>query len=168
MPGANGLHAPQAAGPAQVCKTDQDAATDWAAGPAESAIAFGPFRLLPVALEPAAVHDTARRVAPSDLTTEFVSVDDGHVVWSVTIVPPQGRPYVETFEVPADGEAYPIGSDTTASLRLTGDTLHVTFEGSAGQSDAFTCTLSSDHRTMTCRGVLDEGNGRTTQLCRRL
>ena len=47
LPGANGLHAPQAAGPAQVCKTDQDAATDWAAGPAESAIAFGPFRLLP-------------------------------------------------------------------------------------------------------------------------
>jgi hypothetical protein len=100
--------------------------------------------------------------APSALTTEFVSVADGHVVWSVTIVPLHGRPYVETFEVPADGEAYPIGSDTTASLRLAGDTLHVTFEGSAGQSDAFTCTLSPDHRTMTCRGVLDEGNGQTT------
>jgi hypothetical protein len=99
--------------------------------------------------------------APKDLTTELSRVD-GHLTWSVTVVTPQGRPYVETFDVPANGEFYPVDSDITASLRVTGDALHATFKGSAGQSDAFTCTLTADHKTMTCNGVLDEGNGRTT------
>jgi predicted ATPase/DNA-binding winged helix-turn-helix (wHTH) protein len=46
-PGANGLHAAEAAGRAQVSQTDQAASTERAGGPAEPTIAFGPFQLLP-------------------------------------------------------------------------------------------------------------------------
>jgi hypothetical protein len=98
---------------------------------------------------------------PNDLTTEFTRADSGRLTWSVTIVTPQGRRYVDTFDVAADGEFYPISIDTTGAFRLTGETLEATFKGPTGQSDAVTCTLSTDQRVMTCRGVLNEGNGRT-------
>jgi class 3 adenylate cyclase len=79
----------------------------------------------------------------------------------VTIITPQGRRYVETFDVAPDGKFYPISSDTTAAFRLTGDALQATFKGPTGQSDAVRCSLSTDQQVMTCNGVLDEGNGRT-------
>lgn len=98
---------------------------------------------------------------PHDLTCEIARVDSSHVQWSVTILTPAGRPHVETFAVTANGEFSPINSGTTASLRLTDDTLQATFKGPAGQSDAQTCTLSADQTQMTCRGVLTEGDGQT-------
>jgi hypothetical protein len=98
---------------------------------------------------------------PSDLTTELFRADSDHLTGSATIVTPQGRRYVETFDVAADGEFHPISSETTVAFRLSGDTLQATFKGPTGQSDAVTCTLSMDQKVMTCRGVLNEGNGRT-------
>jgi hypothetical protein len=95
---------------------------------------------------------------PNDLTSEISRVDNGHVKWSVTILTTDGRSHVETFDTAANGEFSPISPDTTASLRLTGDTLEATFKGPAGQSDVQTCTLSADHKRMTCRGVLTEGD----------
>jgi hypothetical protein len=98
---------------------------------------------------------------PQDLICEISRVDSSLVKWSLTILTTEGRPHVETFEAAASGEFSPVSSETTASLRLTGDTLQATFKGPTGQSDAQTCTLSADHKQMTCRGVLTEGDGRT-------
>ena len=98
---------------------------------------------------------------PQDLICEISRVDSSLVKWSLTILTTEGRPHVETFEAAASGEFSPVSSETTASLRLTGDTLQATFKGPAGQSDAHTCTLSADHKQMICRGVLTEGDGRT-------
>jgi hypothetical protein len=99
--------------------------------------------------------------APKDLICDIARAESGHVQWSVTILTPEGQPYVETFAAPANGEFSPINSETTASVRLTDDTLQATFKGPAGQSDAQTCTLSADHTQMTCRGVLTERDGQT-------
>jgi hypothetical protein len=98
--------------------------------------------------------------APGNLTTEFARVDRNHVTWSVMLVTPHGR-YADTFDVPADGEFYPLSSGTTVAVRLTGDALRATFKGPTGQSEAVTCTVSANAKVMTCRGVLNEGNGRT-------
>jgi hypothetical protein len=98
---------------------------------------------------------------PKDLICDIARAESGHVQWSVTILTPEGQPYVETFAAPANGEFSPINSGTTASFRLTGDTLQATFKGPTGQSDTQTCTLSADHTQMTCRGVLTEGDGQT-------
>jgi hypothetical protein len=92
--------------------------------------------------------------APNDLTNE-ISRADG------TYVTPDGQPHVVTFDAAASEEFVPISSDTTASARLTGDTLQATFKGPTGQSDAQTCTVSADQQQMTCRGVLTDGNGQT-------
>jgi class 3 adenylate cyclase len=100
--------------------------------------------------------------APNDLTAEFSRADKSHLTWSVTIIIPQGRRYVETFDVAPEDKFYPISSDTTAAVRLTGDALQATFKGPTGQSDAVRCILSADQQVMTCSGVLNEGNGRTS------
>jgi len=98
---------------------------------------------------------------PKDLICEISRAEDSHVKWSVTVLTAEGQPHVETFDTVANGEFYPVSSETTASFRLTGDTLQTTFTGPAGQSDAHTCTLSADHKQMICRGVLTEGDSRT-------
>ena len=97
---------------------------------------------------------------PDDLSSEISRADAGQVKWSVTVLTPDGRTFVETFNGVADGEFHPISSDTTASFQLTADTLRSTFKGPTGQSDVQTCTLSTDQKQMTCRGVLNDGNGR--------
>lgn len=98
---------------------------------------------------------------PNDLTSEISRADSSHVKWSVTILTPDGRPHVVTFDAAANGEFYPLSSDTTASARLTGDTFQATFKGPSGRSDAQTCTVSADRKQMTCRGVLTNGTGQT-------
>ena len=99
--------------------------------------------------------------APNDLTSDISRADGNYVTWSVTLVTPDGQSHVVAFDTAANGESHRISSDTTASARLTGDTLQATFKGPTGRSDAQTCTVSADHRQMTCRGVLTDGHGRT-------
>jgi len=99
--------------------------------------------------------------APNDLTSEISRADGNYVTWSVTIVTPDGQSHVVPFDAATNGESYPISSDTTASARLTGDTLQATFKGPTGRSDAQTCTVSADQQQMTCRGVVTDGAGRT-------
>jgi hypothetical protein len=100
-------------------------------------------------------------VAPNDLTSEISRADGDRVTWSVTIVTPDGQPNVVTFDAAADGQMYRISGDTTASARLTGDTLQAAFKGPTGLLDAQTCTVSVDRQQMTCTGVLSDGDGQT-------
>jgi hypothetical protein len=98
---------------------------------------------------------------PNDVTAEISRADNAHLQWSLTIRDSQSQPDVETFDAPANGEFYPVSSDTTAAFRLTGSTLQGTFKGSSGQTDELTCTVASDQKTMTCTGVLSDGQGHT-------
>ena len=100
-------------------------------------------------------------LAPNDLTSEISRADGNYVTWSVTIITPDGQPHVVRFDAAANGEFIRVSSNTTASARLTGDTLRATFKGPTGQSDAQTCTVSADQHQMTCRGVLSDGGGKT-------
>jgi hypothetical protein len=97
-----------------------------------------------------------------DVTADILRADSTHMRWSITIPGAQGQqPDVETFDVPANGEFYSISGDTTAAFRLSGSSVQATFKGPAGQTDAQTCTLTSDRRKMTCKGMLSDGRGRT-------
>lgn len=98
---------------------------------------------------------------PGDTTLDISRVDSAHVRWSITITNAQGRAAAESFDTPANGEFYPISSDTTASFRLTGTTLEATFKGPSGESDALSCALSADRKTMTCNGALTGEDGKT-------
>ena len=95
--------------------------------------------------------------APKDVVSEISRADGGAVSWSVTIVTPDNQRHVMTFKAGADPER--VASDTTASARLSGDTLQTTFNGDAGQSDVLTCSVSANHDQMTCKGVLSDGRG---------
>jgi hypothetical protein len=99
--------------------------------------------------------------APADLMSEISRADGDHLTWSVTVVTPDGQRDVATFDTPANGEPSPVGNDTTASVRVTGDRLQAAFRGPGGQSDAQTCTVAADQQQMTCRGVLTDGDGQT-------
>lgn len=100
--------------------------------------------------------------APNDMTAEIFRADSVHVKWSLTVVGPQGEQNVETFDAVANGEFYPISSDTTAAFSLTGDAIQATFKGPSGQTDTLTCTLAASQKKMTCKGVLSDGEGHTT------
>jgi hypothetical protein len=99
---------------------------------------------------------------PSDVTAEISRADGTHLKWTLTVRDTQGQSDVETFDAPANGEFYPISSDTTAAFRLNGNTLQATFKGPAGETDTQSCTLAADRAKMTCEGVLNDGQGHTT------
>jgi hypothetical protein len=98
---------------------------------------------------------------PNDVTAEISRADGTDLKWSLTVLAPPAPPDVETFDAPANGEFHPVGSDTTAAFRLTGGALQATFKGPTGQSDAMTCTVAADQKTMRCSGVLSDGQGHT-------
>jgi hypothetical protein len=97
--------------------------------------------------------------APKDLVSDISRADADSVTWSVTIITPDDQSHVVTLEAGANAEAQRISPDTTATARLAGDTLHATFTGPTGRSDAQTCTVSADRKTMTCKGVVTDGAG---------
>ena len=97
-----------------------------------------------------------------DFTVEISRAESSRLSWSLTAVTSQGQPDVMTFDAPADGKFYPMDNNTTAAFRLTGGTLQATFNGPTGQTDALTCTLAPDRAMMTCRGVLSDNEGHTT------
>jgi hypothetical protein len=99
---------------------------------------------------------------PSNVTAEIFRADSAHLKWSLTAIDSQGQENVESFDAPANGEFYPINSDTTAAFRLAGSTLQGTFKGPSGETDDLTCTAASDQKTMSCKGVLSDGQGHTT------
>ena len=100
----------------------------------------------------------ANEPVPSDLMAEISRVETAHVRWSVTVTNAQGHSSVKSFDVPLNGEAYPISDDTTASFRLVGSALQAVFTGPSNQSDTLSCTLSEQRKRMTCNGkVVGEG-----------
>ena len=98
---------------------------------------------------------------PNDVTAEISRVDSAHVTWSLTVMSGQDAKGVESFDAVPNGEFYPTNSDTTAAFRLMGNALQGTFKGPRGQTDTLTCTVSADHKKMTCKGVISSGDGRT-------
>jgi hypothetical protein len=100
--------------------------------------------------------------APKDLIAAISQADSTRVRWSLTVVSAQGQRNVETFDVVANGEFYPLNSDTTAAFTVNGSLLQSTFKGPNGETDTLSCALSADQKKMTCRGALSDGNGRTT------
>jgi len=100
---------------------------------------------------------------PNDLTVDITRVDSTHVKWSLTVFAEQGRKNVEAFDTPANGEFYPVNSDTTAAFRLGEGSLQATFKGPSGETDELTCTVAADRKQMTCKGTLIDDQGRTSR-----
>jgi hypothetical protein len=66
-----------------------------------------------------AIYHAARRARTERSHGRICQGGQQHLTWSVTIITPQGRRYVETIDVAPDGKFYPISSDTTGAFRLT-------------------------------------------------
>jgi hypothetical protein len=98
---------------------------------------------------------------PNDVVVEISRVDSTHVKWSLTVRATEGRKNVEAFDTPANGEFYPVSSDTTAAFRLGENSLQATFKGTKGETDSLSCSVGADRNKMTCRGMLIDGDGRT-------
>ena len=112
-------------------------------------------------LNPAMSKQPPGETPPKDVVADIARAEAMHVRWTLTVTDPQGQVDTSTFDLPANGEFYPISADTTAAVQLTAATLQATFLDSTGQSDKLTCTLSPDGRRMTCNGVISQGNGGT-------
>ena len=98
---------------------------------------------------------------PTDMIVEIPRLDSLHVRWSVTITNAHGRPVLESFDAPANGEFYPISSGTTASFRLKGSTLDAIFKGPSGEADKLSCIVSADQKRMDCAGETSGPDGKS-------
>ena len=96
-------------------------------------------------------------MAPKDVMSEISQAEGGALSWTVTVVMPDDQQHAMTLKAGPAPER--VGSDTTASVRLSGEMLQTAFNGDAGQSDILTCTVSANHQQMTCNGVLSDGRG---------
>lgn len=97
---------------------------------------------------------------PTDMIADIQRADSLHMRWTVTTVDNHAQTSVDSFDLPANGELYPINADTSAAFRLSGSSLQGTFKDTSGDSDTLTCTLSADQRRMTCAGSLATRDGR--------
>ncbi len=101
--------------------------------------------------------------APADLVMEIARADAAHVQWSITVKDQGGQSNVESFDAPANGESYPVGTDTAASFRLSGGALQATFTGPGLVQDTLSCTLSGNGSKMTCDGQFKQEDGKTAR-----
>ena len=108
-----------------------------------------------------AAHSTrpAGETPPAELSTDITRVDPMHVHWSTTTTDAHGQKDVETFDTPGNGEFYSLDGSTMVAQRLAPDSLQSTYRDADGQTDAVTCTLSDDARSMTCAGVITHQDG---------
>jgi hypothetical protein len=93
---------------------------------------------------------------PSEVTAEITRMDGKHVTWSLTVLTEQGERSAQTFDAVTDGGFYPINAD---AFTLLGNALQATFKSPRGETDTLTCRLSTDKRSMTCHGVISDGEG---------
>src|SRR5260370_10623032 len=98
---------------------------------------------------------------PTDVIAEISRADSTHMRWSLTVRAAQGQTSVETFDAVANGEVYPINSDTTAAFSLNGRLLRATFKRPSGQTKTMTATLSPDHTDMPAKRGFNAADGTT-------
>jgi hypothetical protein len=94
---------------------------------------------------------------PADLITDIARADTTHVRWSVTVTNAQGLPAMRSFDIPGNGEFYPIGGNTAAAVGLVDGALEATFNGPDNESDHLSCRLSMQGKRMTCSGQVSSG-----------
>ena len=97
---------------------------------------------------------------PKDIVTDIATASRARIAWSVTVTDPTDKPHVQKFDGPADGQPHPVqGSDdgTTAAFTIANGALQAVFRNPAGQSDTVSCTVSPDHKMMTCKGSVSDG-----------
>jgi hypothetical protein len=99
---------------------------------------------------------------PADLTASITRADAMHVHWTITTLAAPGDKVSRSFDVPANGEAYPISSDTTAAIRLTAPGMQAVFNGPNGEVDRLTCAVGAAGKQMTCTGQVQDKTGKTS------
>ncbi len=98
---------------------------------------------------------------PAGMELEFDRADTLHVHWSVTVIDATGRKTTDTYDLPANGEFYPVDADSTASFQLGANSLKAVFRGPGGESDTMTCTLANANQRMICNGEITSADGKT-------
>jgi hypothetical protein len=105
----------------------------------------------------------AGEAAPAALTAVISRADPLHVAWAITTTGPKGDTAMRSFDVPANGEAYPISSDTRASIQLTARGLNAVFRGPAGEVDTLSCMVGGAGTRMTCDGEVQGQDKKTSR-----
>ena len=101
----------------------------------------------------------AGETPPASLITDITRLDSLHARWSITTRDADGKTDTQTFDTPANGEFYPVSSDTTASVQITPAGLQATFKDQSGTTDIATCNLSQNQQVMTCDGAITRADG---------
>jgi hypothetical protein len=104
----------------------------------------------------------AGEAVPAAVTATIARADAAHVHWTITMAAGQGQKASRSFDVPANGEAYPISSDTTAAVTLNGPGLKAVFNGPNGEIDTLSCAVADAGKRMTCTGQVQDKDKKTS------
>jgi hypothetical protein len=96
---------------------------------------------------------------PAAMDLVFERADALHVRWTVTLTDATGRKTADTYDVPANGEFYPIDADTSAVFTLGSDSLKAVFRGPGGETDTMTCRLANAGARLVCTGEIASPDG---------
>lgn len=99
--------------------------------------------------------------APKDASAVVESADGGTIRWTAVIVDQEGQTHTERFNGKPDGTPYPVQgtNNVTAAFTWGNGMLQSTFKGKSGGSDAQSCRVEADAKTMICHGTWTDGDG---------
>lgn len=100
--------------------------------------------------------------APKEILLNITELSGGKLKWILNEVDPEGAKHSESFDGRSDGTASAVmgaGAPTTASFTLAGDSFSGVFKSQDGSGDNWSCTLTPDGRTMSCKGTEFDGKG---------
>jgi hypothetical protein len=100
--------------------------------------------------------------SPKEIQLNITELSGGKLKWVLNEVDPEGGKHSESFDGRSDGAASAVmgaGAPTTAAFTLTGDTLSAVFKSQDGSGDNWSCMLSPDGKTMSCKGTETDGKG---------
>jgi hypothetical protein len=99
---------------------------------------------------------------PREVVLKVSSADTAHVAWTLITVDAKGGRHVQPFNGSGDGKPVPVVDATdgaTDAFTVTASTFDSVYADRDGATDRSSCTLSADHKLMTCRGTESDGKG---------
>ena len=99
---------------------------------------------------------------PREMVLNITSAERAKVAWTLTVVDDKGERHVQDYSGTGDGKPSAVSGTTdgsTVAFTVTPTSFDSVASSPDGDTDKASCTLSADHKKMTCHGTESDGKG---------